>query len=51
MYAPTLDRFAGNAYVEAGFAKAETSVMIEIRGAAKPARVARRPLYSPAYRT
>jgi glycine cleavage system T protein len=50
MYAPTLDVFAGNAWIEPDFAKSGTMLMIEVRGAGKPARVARRPLYKPAYR-
>ncbi|MFW6363600.1 MAG: glycine cleavage system aminomethyltransferase GcvT, partial [Spirochaeta sp.] len=51
MRAPTLEAFAGNAYVMTGCAKTDSEIFIEIRGRKVAARIARRPLYRPSYRS
>ncbi|MFW5800455.1 MAG: aminomethyl-transferring glycine dehydrogenase, partial [Spirochaeta sp.] len=51
MRAPTLEAFAGNAYVMKGCAKTDSEIFIEIRGRKVAARIARRPLYRPSYRS
>ncbi|AFG36584.1 aminomethyl-transferring glycine dehydrogenase [Spirochaeta africana] len=48
--APSLNAFAGNAYVETAWAGRDQELLIEIRGSRKLARTARRPLYRPSYR-
>lgn len=50
MYAPTLDAYCANAYVESEYRKSGTPVLVQIRDRAKRAEVVKRPLYKPAYR-
>jgi len=50
MYCPTVKKYAANAFVEPGLAKAGTALKVLIRGAPKDAVVVKRPLYVPAYR-
>lgn len=50
LYAPTVDKFAGHAFVPAELAKAGTNIQIDIRNTPKEARIVRRPFYRPAYR-
>lgn len=50
MFCPTVKKYAANAFVESGFAKAGTELAVIIRGQAKKAVVIKRPLYLPAYR-
>ena len=49
--APSLDSFAGNAYIQRDFSRPDSEIVIEIRGKAKAARIAKRPLYRPSYRS
>lgn len=51
LYAPTLDKFAGHAFVPADLAKSGTQIQISIRDKLKEAHIVRRPLYRPAYKT
>ena len=51
LYAPSLDAFAGNAFVVPDLAGSGKTIYIVIRGALKRARVVKRPLYKPAYRS
>lgn len=51
LYAPTLDVFAGNSYVRSDLAGSGKTLYIEVRGALKKARIEKRPLYKPAYRS
>ncbi len=51
LYAPTLDVFAGNAFVVPDLAGSGKTIYIVVRGALKRARVVKRPLYKPAYRS
>ncbi|MDR1316910.1 MAG: glycine cleavage system aminomethyltransferase GcvT [Spirochaetales bacterium] len=50
MLAPTLNVFAGNAFVRREYANTGQAVYISIRGAGKKAELVKRPLYIPAYR-
>jgi len=50
MYAPTVDAYCANVYVESACAKTGTELAIRIRNTAKAAVVVKRPLYTPAYR-
>jgi glycine cleavage system T protein len=50
MYAPTVDKFAGNAFVCLNYAKINTEIFIDVRGKLKKARIIKRPLYKPAYK-
>lgn len=50
MYAPTLDKYLGMAYVPRGFAARDTEIDILIRGKAVKAKIIKRPFYIPAYR-
>ncbi len=50
MYCPTVAKYAANAFVEPAFAAAGTELGVMIREKARPAVVAKRPLYVPAYR-
>ena len=50
MFCPTAGVFAANAFVPPALAAVGTTLAIAIRGAAKKATVAKRPLYVPAYR-
>jgi glycine cleavage system T protein len=50
MYAPTVDKFAGHAFVPPAVASTGTELQIRIRDGLRAARIVRRPLYRPAYR-
>jgi len=50
MLAPTLGKFAGNAYLRPDLASPGKTFYIVVRGARKKAVAVRRPLYTPAYR-
>ena len=50
LYAPTVEKFAGHAYVPAAIAKSGTEIYLNIRGKLKKAVVIRRPFYRPAYK-
>lgn len=51
LYAPTLDTFAGNAFILYDLAGIGKTIYIVVRGAFKKAQVMKRPLYRPAYRS
>jgi len=50
MYAPTVDKYAGHAFVDPKFARIGTPIQIIIREKPKAAVVVKRPFYTPAYR-
>lgn len=50
MYAPTIDKYAGHAFVPPEYAKVGTEIAIMIRNKPKSAQVIKRPFYKPAYR-
>jgi aminomethyltransferase len=50
MYAPTLGKFLGLAYVPAEYSASGTQLGIVIRTKVKPAVVVKKPFYTPAYR-
>lgn len=50
MYAPTVDAYAANVYLDSSFSRVGTTVDVEIRGKRKAAEVVKRPLYTPSYR-
>jgi aminomethyltransferase len=50
MKSPTLDKFVGLGYVPPAYQKLGTEIDILIRGAAKKAKVVRRPFYKPRYK-
>jgi len=50
MYAPTLEKYLGLAYVPAQYAALGTELSIIIRDKPKPAVVVKRPFYTPSYR-
>ncbi len=50
MRAPSVDVYAGNAFVSREFARTGTEIVIDVRGRRKVARVVKRPLYTPRYR-
>ncbi len=50
MYAPTVDAYAANVYLENAFIKVGTMLEVEIRGKRKAAEIVKRPLYTPSYR-
>ncbi len=50
MKSPTLDKFVGLGYVSPAYQKLGTEIDILIRGAAKKAKVVRRPFYKPRYK-
>lgn len=50
IYAPTVNKFAGHAYVAAHLAKSGTKIQIKIRNKFKEAVIIRRPFYRPAYK-
>jgi aminomethyltransferase len=50
MFAPTLQRYLGMAYVPRELAKAGTELDIVIRDKTRKAVVVKRPFYTPAYR-
>ncbi|RME72221.1 MAG: glycine cleavage system aminomethyltransferase GcvT [Chloroflexi bacterium] len=49
MYAPTVDKYCGHAYVPPEYAQVGTSIKILIRSKPKAAVVVKRPFYTPAY--
>jgi glycine cleavage system T protein len=50
LYAPTVEKYCGNAFVQPDYAKVDTPLNIMIRDKPKAATVVKRPLYVPAYR-
>ncbi len=50
MYAPTVDAYAANVYLDNAFNKVGTMLEIDIRGKRKAAELVKRPLYTPSYR-
>lgn len=50
LYAPTLAKFLGMAYVPVEYAEVGTEIRIVIRGAPKAARIVKRPFYTPFHR-
>lgn len=50
MYAPSVDAYAANVYLDSTFNKVGTMLEIDIRGKRKAAEVIKRPLYTPSYR-
>ncbi len=50
MFAPTVEAYAGNAFVDSAYAKVGTEFEVDIRGKRKAAVVVKRPLYKPAYK-
>jgi aminomethyltransferase len=50
LYAPTVDRYVGMAYVLAAYASPGTEIAIVIRDKPRQARVVPRPFYTPPYR-
>lgn len=50
LYAPWVDKYCGNAYVNPDYAKIGTELLIQIRKKTKKAVVIKRPLYRPSYR-
>lgn len=50
LYAPWIDKYAGNAYVKPEYAKTGTEILIQIRNKTKKAVVIKRPLFTPTYR-
>jgi glycine cleavage system T protein len=50
MYAPTVDQYCGNAFVQPQFSAVGTNIQIAIRDKPKAAVVVKRPFYVPAYR-
>jgi len=50
MKSPTLDKFIGLGYVPPAYQKIGTEIDILVRGAAKKAKVVRRPFYRPRYK-
>lgn len=50
MYAPTLDKMLGLAYIPSQYAETGTDIGVQIRDRLKPARVIARPFYQPSYR-
>jgi len=51
LYAPSVDKYCGNAYVSPEYAKVGTPLHIMIRNQPKAAMVVKRPFYKPAYRS
>ncbi|NLX43342.1 MAG: glycine cleavage system aminomethyltransferase GcvT, partial [Chloroflexi bacterium] len=49
LFAPTLDKFLGMAYLPPDLAAVGTEIAIDIRGQLRAARVVKRPFYTPAY--
>lgn len=49
LYAPTLDRFLGLAYVSPDSAAPGTEIAIDVRGQLRRARIVKRPFYTPSY--
>jgi len=50
MYAPTVEKYCGNAFVPPQFSKTGTEIKISIRNKPKAAVVVKRPFYKPSYR-
>jgi aminomethyltransferase len=50
LYAPTVEKYCGNALISSAYAKIGTELQIIIRGKPKAAVVVKRPFYTPAYR-
>lgn len=50
LYAPTVDKYCGHAFVPPAYTRAGTPLQILIRGKPKAAVVVKRPFYKPAYR-
>jgi aminomethyltransferase len=50
LYAPTVDKYCANAFVQVAYAKAGTELQVSLRGRIKKAVVEKRPLYRPSYR-
>ncbi len=50
LYAPTVDKYCGNAFVQPDYAEVGTKFNVMIRNKPKAAVVVRRPLYRPSYR-
>ncbi len=50
MYAPTIDKYAGHAFVPPEYTKVGTEISIIVRNKPKSAQVVKRPFYKPAYR-
>jgi glycine cleavage system T protein len=50
LFAPTVNKFVGHAFVPAEIAKSGTQIQISIRGKLKNAVIVRRPFYKPAYK-
>jgi glycine cleavage system T protein len=50
LYAPTVGKYCGHAFVPPEYAKVGTPLQIFVRDKAKAASVAKRPFYTPAYR-
>jgi aminomethyltransferase len=50
MYAPTVEKYCGHAFVAPQYAKIGTELQIMIRNKAKDAVVVKRPFYKPAYK-
>jgi glycine cleavage system T protein len=50
LYAPTVEKYCGNAFVRSEYAAVGTNIQIAIRNKPKAAVVVKRPFYVPAYR-
>ncbi len=50
LYAPTLGKYCGNAYVQKEWSAVGQEIFIDIRGKHKRAQILKRPLYKPSYR-
>ncbi|MBV7333076.1 glycine cleavage system aminomethyltransferase GcvT [Chloroflexi bacterium TSY] len=50
LYAPTVDKYCGNAFVAPEYAKVGTLIQVMIRNKPKAGVVVKRPLYKPSYR-
>ena len=50
MFAPTAEKYCGNAFVTPEYAKVGTPLEVIIRGKSKVAKVVKRPFYKPSYR-
>jgi len=50
VYAPTVDKYCGHAFVDPAYAKPGTTLQIIVRNKPKAAVVVKRPFYVPAYR-
>jgi glycine cleavage system aminomethyltransferase T len=50
LFAPTVEKYCGNAFVQSEHAAVGTKIQIAIRNKPKTAVVVKRPFYVPAYR-